>query len=65
MNPAEINETFREYYRELYDAKKEINSHKVNRYLDKLSIPSISNEQKEARNIWVSVKKRLDMQLIV
>lgn len=47
VDPIEINDAFRDYYKELYDTKNEINLQTLNRFLDELPVPSIPNEYKE------------------
>lgn len=47
VDPIEINDAFRDYYKELYDSKNEINAQNLNNFLDELSIPNLPNEDKK------------------
>ncbi len=47
VDPVEINDAFRDYYKELFDTKNEIDLQKLNRFLGELPIPCIPNEYKE------------------
>ena len=47
VDPIEINDAFRYYYKELYDSKNKINSQNLNSFLAELSLPNLPNEDKE------------------
>ncbi len=47
VDPIEINDAFRGYYKELYDTKNEINLQNLKMFLDELPIPHLPDENKE------------------
>ena len=54
VDPVEINDAFRDYYKELYDTINETNVQDLNRFLDDLAISSIPNEQKEDMDLEIN-----------
>lgn len=47
VNPTEINDAFRDYYKKLYGTTNTINVQNMNRFLDELPIPCTTDENKK------------------
>lgn len=54
VDPSEINNIFKQYYKDLYDAGDEVDSQRLGEFLDDLVMPHVSGEHKQMMDLEIT-----------